>query len=85
MSSLITRVLCTLALVIAGSLLGVLWAKHQIALNVAYMREHWGWVCGTGLDLPLYFFLPIGAILGMLVSLIAWRLAVRLLDSRRAD
>jgi hypothetical protein len=84
MSPRLVRVLYTTALSGAGLLLGFVYAKHQIALSVAYMRAHWGWVCGTGLEVPLYFFPPVGALVGLAIGTFTWRLAFRVLIRNRA-
>jgi len=83
MSSRLARALYTATLSSTGLLLGFIYAKYQIAFSVAYMRAHWGWVCGTGLEVPLYFFPPIGALAGLAIGTFTWRLASRVLTRSR--
>jgi hypothetical protein len=56
-----------------GALAGYLYAQHSIAMSVAYMRSHWGWVCGTGLHEPLYIWTALGALVGWIVGGLLWR------------
>lgn len=62
------------AFVIAGLVTGLLYAKHSIAVNVAFMRAKYGWVCGTGLDTAFFVWMPLGALTGFAFSIATWRL-----------
>jgi len=73
------RALYVTCLSVAGSVAGYAYARHQIALSIAYMRAHWGWVCGTGLEVPLVLFTPLGALVGFALGVVTWRLASRFL------
>lgn len=56
-------------LTLAGATLGLAYGQYRVALLVARMKERWGWVCGTGLDLQLAFWSVVGAIAGLLTVL----------------
>lgn len=56
-----------LACAVIGAGLGYAYARYDIAARMAYMRAKWGWVCGTGLDVPLYVWPSAGAIVGLLL------------------
>ena len=84
MSFRITRALYVFLFTVAGAALGFLYAKHRIALSIAYMRTEWGWVCGTGLEFPLYFFTPVGGFAGVIMGIFTWRFASRYLSRPRA-
>ncbi len=62
---------------IAGAIAGYFYAKHSVAETVAHMRAQWGWVCGTGLDIPFYLWMPTGSLTGLLFGIFTWRLLVR--------
>lgn len=74
----LTRTTYTSALVTLGAVFGFLYAKHRIALTVAYMRAHWGWVCGTGLEAQLYFWTAVGAIFSAALAIDSWHVFSRL-------
>ena len=74
----LTRTTYIFTLALLGAVLGFLYAKHRIALTIGYMRAHWGWVCGTGLDVPLYLWTAVGAIAGSALAIASWRLFFRL-------
>ena len=69
-------------LLVLGAIAGYFYARHVIALNIAYMREHWGWVCGTGLYNGLYFWPPVGAATGFFLGKFCRFLLARLLAAR---
>ena len=59
--------------VLLGAGGGFAFGWYQVMRDIAYMREHWGWVCGTGLESPLFVWTPIGALVGWYVGrLIRW-------------
>jgi|GEM_PF-3880593 len=64
-----------------GAIAGYFYAKHSVAETVAHMRAKWGWVCGTGLDIPFYLWTPIGSLVGLLFGIFSWRLFVRFTNS----
>lgn len=72
MSPRSVRVLYTVAFAAAGAVAGYLYAKHRIALTIAAMKAHWGWVCDYGLYVPLYIFPLIGALVGIGVGVCTW-------------
>lgn len=72
------RTLYVSAVTVLGAVAGFLYAKHRIALTITYMRAHWGWACATGLEAPLYFWTPAGAIVGVALAIGSWRLFFRL-------
>ncbi|TMN88592.1 hypothetical protein CWB72_12675 [Pseudoalteromonas phenolica] len=51
-----------------GAIIGFGIAKYQIAQNIQAMQEYFGWVCGTGLDLPMYIWIPVGSITGFVFA-----------------
>jgi hypothetical protein len=75
MPSPILRRLYVAAFVIAGTVAGFLYAKHSIAISVAFMRAKYGWVCGTGLDMAFIVWTPFGALTGFAFGVATWRLA----------
>ena len=79
-----TRTTYIFALALLGAVLGFLYAKYRIALTIAYMRAHWGWVCGTGLEAQLYLWTAVGAIAGAALAIYSWRLFFKL-TQRGAD
>ena len=79
-----TRTTYVSAVTVLGAVAGFLYAKHRIALTVTYMRAHWGWVCGTGLEAQLYLWSAVGAIAGAALAIYSWRLFFKL-TQRGAD
>ena len=67
------RTLYAFVLTVIGAISGYLYARHSIALAVAHMRTTWGWVCGTGLEIPLYFWTPVGAFAGIMLGIFTSR------------
>lgn len=62
------------AFVIVGTIAGLLYAKHSIAMSVAFMRAKYGWVCGTGLNAAFIVWTPLGAVTGLAFGVGTWRL-----------
>lgn len=69
MSRAFTGFLAILLGMIGGAGVGYAYAWYRIELSIARMREQSGWVCRTGIDMPLYFWTPIGAIAGMAAAI----------------
>jgi hypothetical protein len=66
------RVLCATLLPVVGFCAGWLYARHVVALMIAYARARWGYVCGNGLEMPFYFWPPVGAVLGFASYRLLW-------------
>ncbi len=53
-----------LVLAFVGAAAGFAYGWYSVELAIAHMRAHWGWVCGTGLEIPLYFWTSVGTLAG---------------------
>jgi len=51
-----------------GALIGFAYGEVQIAKNIRFLRETYDWVCGTGLNFPLLFWVSAGALTGAVLS-----------------
>ena len=67
---------CFLVLsVAAGTTVGFLIGLYQMYLNAEAMREAYGWACGTGATIPLFFWTPIGFGSGWFLGALVWDVA----------
>ena len=57
-----------------GGLLGFGYGWYRVLSAMQYMREKWGWVCGTGLHFPLYFWSTVGAICGCVFGALLYKI-----------
>ena len=60
---------------LVGGLAGYAYGLRDRHLAITYMREHWGWVCGTGLDERLAIWTLLGSVAGAACAVV--HLAVR--------
>jgi hypothetical protein len=52
-----------------GTAIGFAFGQYRVAVTIADMKEHWGWVCGTGLQEQLLFLTIAGAFIGATVGI----------------
>ena len=60
-----------------GSMAGAAYGWYRVTMAVAWMKERWSWVCGTGLHFPVYFWAIVGGLAGAFAGLLIRRIVVR--------
>jgi hypothetical protein len=61
--------ICAFVSAAIGAIVGASYGEHRVTLAIAAMKAKWGWVCGTGLHIPVYFWTIVGALLGAFLGL----------------